>query len=669
MNKTLVGISTVFLVVIIVATVYFAPFISNLQNTTISISSINVEPQGAPVGNEWHGSYWNILVYINANDDLKGVILPEGQTGSVTYQGAVKALETGAKIEIKIDPQQPYLIRDIQEKSATVTPAAGQTYVSRYSPADRGEELNDASRRIDALTLRYYDWAEPTWRIYTPFTVSIYKDGVLVGQQTLNVEGANQVQSVSTSEGAVKIENLGILGGQYLSPNTPSQIAIFKGYPNIYDLTQITSIIQYNQGASYSTYPTDSRLGTVSGVSNTYYSYWFGTNWIWLGTKHPAGITSYGTNPNTMVSSTGYGGWVSADDSGYLRRTPVKPVIGSSDKSSLPSDKRGYYSLTEFIESKGIANLALSTFDTKASGNTGALWQKASFVTDINGQTAFKLDIPWSAFGTPLVSIRVPTELADTWVEQPIVTQTEVSAVWQSTGTDKCDLYGSNRLVVTVTNKGTVMGSSHLTIQSSNSKLAVTPLEMTVNNLVPNVPQTVYFDATNLGVEDQVSEIPITIIAHDTYTGSETGRATVYGTLKPTLTEGETIFNLHVVEKGTSTPIVGLQVSIQYGSEGPSPFTDGNGDIALTLATTQGGAYTGAVYVESADTTVYKSASATYTLNNPTVYYYTLEVERKDQDYPTPFPWLIILLVVAIVVVVIFLAVLIYYARKQRRRR
>jgi hypothetical protein len=31
-------------------------------------------------------------------------ILPEGQKTSVTYDGAIKALETGAKIEVKIDP-------------------------------------------------------------------------------------------------------------------------------------------------------------------------------------------------------------------------------------------------------------------------------------------------------------------------------------------------------------------------------------------------------------------------------------------------------------------------------------------------------------------------------------------------------------------------------------
>ena len=80
-----------------------------------------------------------MLVYVNANDQLAGVILPKDQTGSVTYDNAVKALKTGAQIEIKIDPQMPYLIRDVQEHVATFAPSVGQTYVSRYSPSDRGE--------------------------------------------------------------------------------------------------------------------------------------------------------------------------------------------------------------------------------------------------------------------------------------------------------------------------------------------------------------------------------------------------------------------------------------------------------------------------------------------------------------------------------------------------
>ena len=684
MKKNLkIGILAVLLIsVIIGGAFWFNPSLLNNvtsnfnPDTTLSISQIFVDPQGYPVGDEYKGSFWNILVYVNANDELAGAILPKDQTGSVTYAGAIQALKTGAKVEIKINPEQPYIVRSLQEKTREVVPPVGQTYVSRFSPSDRGESFDKSASGID---LHFYDWSG-AWRIYTPFTVTVFKDGQQIGQPiTLNMEGSgNTVQNVPTPEGNIRIENLGSLTNQYIKPDMPTQIAIFKGYGNIYDLTQITNIIQYNQGASYQNYPMDSRLSTVSGISNTFCAYWYGSNFVWTSNKQPVGIKSYGTQPSTMIDSGSYGGWQSADDSYYFRRNPVSPAIGSSDKANLPSDKQqSFKSLIEFIESKGIQNLALTTFDTKAAGHSSAVWQKASFVTDTNGQTALRLDIPWNAFGTPLVSIRVPTELADTWIERPIVTSVDVSATWLSTGTKYCNLMGANRIAVTVTNKASVTGSTHLVITSANSKLQVEPLDMTVNNLAPNVPQTVYFDAANLGVESQKDKIPITITGYDTYTGSPSGSDTIYGTLLPTLQTGTTILKLYAVEKGTDNPIQGLQVQIVYPPDGsgetPTAFTDANGEISLTLSTPQGGAYTGAVYVHSADTPDYKAASATYTLNNPTAYEFTFEVERKDTTYKddTGFSWTLIVGIVAAVCVIGGLG---YYASKhtgkgKRRRR
>jgi hypothetical protein len=640
MFEKVYGFATVFILMITVGAIaIYDPSLLNLYPaTTLSISQINVDPQGAPVGDEWTGSYWNILVYVNANDQLAGVVLPEGQTGSVTYQGAIKALETGAKVEVKIDPGQPYLIRDVVEKNMHVAPAA-----------------TGGGTTVSAFDVRYYDWAESTFRIYTPFTVSIYKDGALVGSQTLNLQGSSQVQSVSTSEGAVRIENLGTLGGSYTSFSYAQPIAILKGGSNIYDYGTITTMVDGSQP------------GSVAGSSATKYSdYWYGIS---------RNSNSQAYNPTVVIGSSitnvynpnNYGGWSGSSSGGNSQ--PVKPVTFSSDRSTLPSDERSYSCLTEWLQSKSVTDLSTTTFQTKATGYSGALWQSSSFVTDTNGQTALKLEIPWGAFGTPLVSIRVPTELADTWIEQPIVTATSVSAVWQSTGTDHVDIYGANRIAVQVTNTGTVTGSSRLTIESGNSKLSVTPLEMTVNNLVPNVPQTVYFDSTNLGVESETANVPITIIAHDTYTGAETGRCTLYGTLKPTLVTGTTTLNLRVVEKGTDTPIVGLGLTVQYGNMAPTPFTNANGEVTMTLATSQGGAYTGQVFVESVESSTYYSASTTYTLNSATTYQYTLEVERKDTTYPGSIDWVMIALVVAIIAVVAGVGGGGYYVVKKRKHR
>lgn len=608
--------------------------------TTVSISQINVDPQGSIVGDEYKGSFWNILCYINANDYLAGVVLPKGQTGSVTYQGAIKALETGAKVEIKIKPQQAYLIRNVQEKTVRVAPASIGTVGSAQSE----------------LWLNYYDWGEATWRVYTPFLVTVYKDGVQVGQATLNMEGQSQEQIVSTPEGAIRIGNLGALGGNYLSPNTPSQIAIFKGAPNIYDRAQIYSMID------------GSSPGSLTGSNAAKYSdYWYGILRDSSNRAINKVVVFGGFQMTTLYQPSSFGGWAGSDSSGEV--TAVKPVIYSGDKSSLPSGKQPFLCLTEWLQSKGVTNLADTLFKTRSTGDSSALWQKASFVTDTNGQVALKLDVPWSAYGTPLVNIKVPTELADTWIERPIVTQVDVSAVWQSTGTKNCEVYGSNRIAVTLTNRASVTGSTRIMASSANSKLAVTPLDMVVNNLEPNVPQTVYFDATNLGVESSTNNIPITFTAYDTYTNSPSGSDTVYGTLMATLTQGQTTLHLRAVEKGSDIPIISLQLAIQYSNQAPSVFTNANGEVTLTLTTPQGGAYTGQVFVQSADTTVYKSASATYTLNNPTAYEFTLEVERKDTVYqPEGFNWLVIALIIGVIALIVAIIVLVVYFKKRRRR-
>jgi hypothetical protein len=249
------------------------------------------------------------------------------------------------------------------------------------------------------------------------------------------MEGQNQIQTIQTNEGTIRIENLGIITGQYLSPNTPSQIAIFKGYPNMYDLTQINSIIHNDIGATYSAVNYNG-LTTISG-SQAYSTYWYGPTFRWADNKHPAAFGP--PSANTLIAANNYGGWITADEGSTKGRNPIKPVIGSSDKASLPEDKRSFLSLTEYIQSKNIQNLAETIF------REGSIFQKVSFIQDTNGQAALKLEIPWSAYGTPQVNIRIPTELADTFVERPIITDTKVSAVWETTGSKNADLTSNQR--------------------------------------------------------------------------------------------------------------------------------------------------------------------------------------------------------------------------------
>ncbi len=154
MNTTRKVASITLILLSITALIIISPHLPTIApQTTISISQIYVDPQGSEIGNEWKGSYWNILTYINANDQIAGVILPKDQTGAVTYNGAVTALKTGAKIEIKIDPQQPYLTRGLIERTTQVTSEVGRTYQNMYMPSYIGEDL---TRKAQALMLNYF---------------------------------------------------------------------------------------------------------------------------------------------------------------------------------------------------------------------------------------------------------------------------------------------------------------------------------------------------------------------------------------------------------------------------------------------------------------------------------------------------------------------------------
>lgn len=621
MGKKLVGVAVIVLASLLLVSMFmFFPSVFQ-PATTLSITQLYVNPQGSLVGEEWRGSYWNIVGYVNTNDDVVGVVLPEGQKTSITFDGVVSALETGAKVEVKIDPLQPYIYHKIQEKIGVFAP---------------GAKSNDGAKIVSQADFRYYAWSGG-WELYVPYVVSVYKDGSLIGQKTLNGQGTSQVQEVPTSEGVVRIENLGLLSGNYLNPDFPSQIAIFKGGPYVYDYAQLQS-----NNAIY------------SGSNAGYAKYWFGMTLS----------GGYAVSPTRVIGTTitsqyaGYPGW----KGGGGNPEPLKPVVYSNDEYSDVVTSR---CLTEWLQYIGVDNLAYSLFNSRAAGDSGALWQKVSIV---DGNSALRLDIPWGAFGTPLVNIRIPTELADTWVEQPAITDVDVDAVWQINSGSSGDLQGSLRIACTVTNRGNVAGGCLLEVSSGNSKLAVTPLSMTVNNLEPNVPQVVYFDATNLGVEQEISNVPITIVAKDTYTGAETGRDVLYGSLLPTLVTGTTTLQVRAVEKGTDNSIPNLQLRLILPSVEPKTvFTGASGfSDVVTLKTPQGGAFIGDVQIQTVDNSVYKASSTTFHIASAAPYSVTVEVERKDKDYPFEFNWMLIM---GIIIALVIIAIVAYALLKKKPKR
>lgn len=576
--------------------------------TIISISSITVDPQGYEVGGQWTGSFWNIVATVSQSDSLAGVILPEGQEGSVNTDGVLKTLKTGAKIEIKIDPQQPYLYRGLTEKTVKIAPKA-----------------TGGGLTVDDAWMDYYAWSGG-WQIYTPYLVTVYKDGVQVGSAQLDNKGLDTTQIINTNEGTIRIEHLGSLLNNYMSPSFPSEICIVKGATNIY----------YSKIYDWSTI--QSLVDSKTELMGQFDDYWYGSsrttvNSVVVANNPPTYLG--GVLGNTFLPSK-YGGWGGSDYGGQA--TPVKPVVLSTQLSALPLDERSFGSATQWLEdTKRVTNWASTIFQSFTS---------VDFVKDSTGKvSALKMFIPWSGYATPMVSIRVPTELADTWVDQPPIAHLVPTATWQSNNGKYISFTNTAILAVSLKQESTVLSSGRVDVTCGNANIGVDPVNMPSVSVAPGGTQIVYFTIRNLGVTEQINNIPITVTCFDKYTGAPTGSDVVYATLLPSTVQEETSLRVLAVVKSDgetveSEPIIGLTVSVEYGGATLSQATDSSGFASFNLETDAGGGYSGPVVVSSVDTEKYVGVTASTTVNyGPNDF--KIDVPLKGVVYPeTDWSWL-----------------------------
>jgi hypothetical protein len=369
-----------------------------------------------------------------------------------------------------------------------------------------------------------------------------------------------------------------------------------------------------------------------------------------------------------------YGGWRAINSGTTTTAIPVKPVILPTDKSSIgDANAQSKMCLTEYLNSV-TTNYANTVFSQ---------YSKLEFVsggTNSNGQQigSLKLFIPKeNAYQSSMVNIRFPTELADTIVDRPAISSFDLSAKWQSTGTDHAQASNVQKLDVTVTNTGTVTATGNLMETWNNAKVGIYPLGGSIT-LNAGESKVVTYTISNLGVLNQETDIPITISIKDAYTATQTDSVTVYITLLPTLIHDQTQLTVYAVEKSanasfTKTPIPGIALQVLYPSSQPTEtktgYTGTSGTALFNLDMNSGGGYTGEVLIQSSETSVYKSAQTTASVVGGQNEVY-LEVERKDTVYPEEeIPWLMIALIVGIIAVIVGIAATAIYVKKKKPRR
>jgi hypothetical protein len=523
-----------------------------------------------------------------------------------------------------------------------VTPA---TFRSFRTKGTIGCNWAKGQADVPATWVNVWSWAEPSFRVYTPFKVTVLKNGAVIGETTLNAEGLAKTQIISTTLGDIRVENLGNLVGEYMNPTVPSNIGILSG-DNVYDYGITERLIKFDQGAIYDPDGNYVYMDIVrSGSTDCYGAYWYGRDYRWdvnVDPAHvPAGFTS-GTVP-APISGSLHGGWLEHDDLMTIIRDPVKPVIYYTDKSasSFPVEKRGFQSLTEYIEAKlgSTANLANSD---PLFGNPD-LWT----IDAINRK--LYVYVPWGAYQMPLVQFRVPVEMADTWVDRPPVSDVRPIATWARTGTTSMDIYGSERVAVQLTQFSNVKSSTVVKAVWNDQKIGVYPLERT-ETLGVGENKTVLFDVTNLG--DTVDyEGDITFACYETYTMSQTGNSTVHYKRKA-LTQNITELRVLVQDPSKSSynkGVAGISIQIMYppqNGETMEGFTDQEGYIRWTLGTQ----YSGDVYIHTIENFEYKAAFRTVHVN-PGFNDVTVDLVKQSLVVSTDSNWLLyaVLGIVAVV--------------------
>jgi hypothetical protein len=619
--------------------------------TWITVQKIQVDPQGYPDANSmWKGSFWAMTTALSASDDIAGFTVPVNQTDTETVNGTSYTFHTGASIEIRVDPDQPYLLRRIREVPYQVTPLTYRNWQSKLAPTGGAAPGEADALAVNAIT---YDWAETGWEVHTPFWVTILKDGVEVARVQLDNGGNQTIATIPVPSigKAIRIENLGYLSGLYTEPQVPimGQMAFFS-HDYAYDMASAFRYISYDKGVSFdpARLVGDQLERIREGSSDAYSLYWYGQYYRWA-SKY------YAWNPPAayqeewwgagMIDTSRYGGWKASDDTLTYKRDPIAPVIFPADKSLLPADKRAYYSLIEFLEFKGVANLATGLFKTFDS------W----ILDTANMQV--KVNVPWGAYGIPLVTFRVPTELADTWVDRPQVSNVQPALVWASTGTkDQPNLISTDKIVCTLTQMSTVTSSVRVFASVNVPQLAVWPSQRT-ETLGPGQSVIVYFDVTNGGVPVDTS-FKVTVQCYEMYGNTLTGEDFVIGIAKK-INVQQTLLRITVIDplKTGNQWVSGINIQIQYPATGgttQSGFSDQYGVITWTLAT-NGVPYSGDVSISTMETYTYKASFQTVSVTPGIPKEVIVNLVRQGAPPPPtiPWEWIVVGSVIAVMVVAI----------------
>jgi hypothetical protein len=636
--------------------------------TMLTAQQINVNSQGYESGGKVKGTFWSILMSASYNDQVSFYQFDDSDVPTgLTWNG--KDVEVKNRIKIEIDPSRPYYERSIVKKSYQITPKAYRNYVG---PSRLVYGRDEGVNEVPALMSDVYETSTSTWELHTPFTLRVYKNDVLVGTQTLdlfasgiapniNVALNGKDVKIGTTSDYVMFESLGALLGGYESPNWASVI----GWSNQYLYLNSPTI----QKALHNPYPIgDGQTESTTWMNavdyqGTYAWYWYGKedpdmhwNWYWRDDGTPCPIQA-GVGYGTIVQTAGQvRGWKQDPNPPvtYTRVNPIKPVLFPSQE--VGSDYTGKYSVTEFLDIRGAQKIATGSLMPSWEPNPSNI-----HVDDPKGQ--LRIYLPYQSYN-PLFVIRISSELADTVIWEPLVSNIKFIEVNGRTDTtaeveiDLGEIADRKSVSFKVRNEGNIAASGTVSVQpiDQNVSWAFEPRAQGTGTMQPGEEKVFTFDVVDLTTTEKGTFKFKAIITN--VLGAITDSRTFKATLLPRGVGGVLLY-VRAVDKNSTLDVAGHRIVLTFNDATQSRE-------AFTPSTFDFEGATPYVTVTAPETLKYKAASQSKQLE---VGLNTITLELEPIGYVPPpggfdWTWIIVGVIFAVAaVVMVFL-----YSKNSRLR-
>jgi len=620
------------LLVLIFAGVFKTP------GVIISVSEIQVQPEGYLEGNHIKGSYVVITGVVKYSEDWQVLEFNnETMKENPSYWNGERVwVENDIKIQFK--PQRPYFSRAMEYKSQMVTPKAYKNWGNKFT----GQIGTDHSEETSPMYSQHWEFAESDWQLHVPIVLEVYVNGEKIATRTLDLLDITQMElghslNITTGRGTLLIESLGaLLGGRY--PPEWGNIIYFSDKYFYVDSTAIRQALD----CPYP-YPDGGGDGVLdSGYETSYAYYWYGGvynkggvwgvvdfNRYWVEDGTPCAFQQIMPASYIGIGNDAPGWWEEVTWSDYLYH-PIGPVKFPEDKWQLPEEKRGCLSLIEFLEANG----AIRPSKPSWMGSWDDMLVESGYMY---------LALPWASFAHE-ITVKIPSELCDAVVEIPKLSNIKIESFPDNLG----DIATDKTVNLKLKQYGNVVSEGIVEIEllePSTAYVAFNPSWFGTGPIEPDATKDFSIQIINLGSPKNV-DCRGNITVKNTY-----GIVTDFKEFSFSLLERQGNYSILTVkvrdEEGL--PVNGLQVIVTYEGKSKAGYTS-EGFVTFDF---QGATPT--VTVSTEETDVYASASTVHQMHEG-YNEVTLTVVEKGKEQPPPsWDWMFWVLLAGVIIIIAFI--------------